>query len=442
MLPPRRPSRKRRTTEVAVAEADALISLPTEILDEILGRLGLRDVVRTSILSRNWRHRWEALPSLDLYFPRTKGNKGAPKGLSAVDGILLRYPGRVRRFYARRLDKIYAGRIHDWIFILFHWGVETLDLSPNFIDDKFALPSYVFSCGRLTSLTLRKCAIPPLPAGFEGFVELKKLNLTHVQLQENGGEDQLENIITTSPSLEALTLWDVDIPGEFTEWLIQAPNLQRVKIVSTEDFGWNFGEFPCLDSAFIDIWNYSGNRNFSKFLTNCASITKLVIYTCHSQINGVLETLPCTFGNLKSLDMYTQFCELHPILSIFYLLRNAPNLETLRILVDDNEEQKFEANGEFQSAQCTVGTCANLQFVMMAGIHWLSNEMSFMELILSKARLLRTLSIRHGEECSMSNEGALRKLLNYKKASSHAKVLFKGKLKGFEPEELDALRLG
>ena len=95
--------------------------------------------------------------------------------------------------------------------------------------------------------------------------------------------------------------------------------------------------------------------------------------------------------------------------------------------IDNSAEQKFEAHEEFQNSQWTGGMCANLQFVQITGIHCLPNEMTFIELILSKARLLRTLSISYDEECATSNEGALKKLQKYKKASTHAKVIFKGK---------------
>ena len=78
MPPPRRSYRPRQATEFAVAEADALISLPTDVLDDILNRVGPRDAVRTSALSRAWRCRWEAHPWLDLDF-------GAHHNLGAVD---------------------------------------------------------------------------------------------------------------------------------------------------------------------------------------------------------------------------------------------------------------------------------------------------------------------------------------------------------------------
>ncbi|KAF7072487.1 hypothetical protein CFC21_077604, partial [Triticum aestivum] len=260
-------------------EADALISLPADVLNVILTRLDLRDAVRTSALSRAWRYRWEALPSLDLHFPRLKDDEGAPKGLRAVDGILLRCPGRVRRFCVF-LDEPYAARIHDWLLVLSRRGVETLHISS--IDGFLALPSSLFTCGQLTSLSLFRCAIPPLPPGFQGLRELRNFTLINVRLQKKGGY-QLEKIIATSPSLEELTLWDVTIRGRFKEWVIQATNLRFLKICSANDYGWNLGDLPRLDYAVIDIWHYlGGDCDFSKFLSRLANVTELCIYTCHS----------------------------------------------------------------------------------------------------------------------------------------------------------------
>uniref|UniRef100_A0ACD5XWC5 Uncharacterized protein n=1 Tax=Avena sativa TaxID=4498 RepID=A0ACD5XWC5_AVESA len=321
----------RRVTEVAVAEADALISLPTGVLDDILARVGLRDAVRTSALSRAWRRRWEALPSLDLDFPRPRGDKGASNGLRAVDSVLLRCPGRVRRFYAY-LDRLYAGRIDDWLLVFSRRGVEVFNLIS--VDGFIVLPSAVFSCASLTTLRLYGCAVPLLPAGFGGFPELRNLAVINVRFQEHG-QYQLEEIIATSPLLKELVLWDMEIAGDFAEWVIQAPNLRHLNIRSAEDLGWKIGELPCLHSAEIDIQDYLGDRDFAKFLTGFSSITKLVICTRHSPLNGanIVQTFPCTFGKLKSLKLYTQFCELPSILSTFCLLRNAPNLKRLKILV-------------------------------------------------------------------------------------------------------------
>ncbi|KAM0863505.1 hypothetical protein ACQ4PT_044554 [Festuca glaucescens] len=169
-MPPRGSTKRRRgqATEAAAAVVVALLSLPPEVLDDILIRVGIRDAVRTSALSRAWRRRWEELSSLDLCFPLSGDDEGMRKGLGAVDGVLLRCPGRVQRFCAN-LNNTYAGRIHDWLRVLSRRGVEILSLS---FDDGFpALPSSVFSRGRLSSLRLCGCSIPPLPPGFMAFPE-------------------------------------------------------------------------------------------------------------------------------------------------------------------------------------------------------------------------------------------------------------------------------
>jgi hypothetical protein len=88
---------------------------------------------------------------------------------------------------------------------------------------------------------------------------------------------------------------------------------------------------------------------------------------------------------------------------------------------------EFEANGEFLNALWTDGMCANLKVVEMIGINWRRNEMSLIELILTKVRLLHTLWISQGDKLVMSNEDALYELLRYRRASPEAQVLFKGR---------------
>ncbi|XVE91721.1 hypothetical protein REPUB_Repub01dG0035300 [Reevesia pubescens] len=44
--------------------SDIISNLPENIIENILARLSIRDVVRTSILSRNWRYNWSTLPDL------------------------------------------------------------------------------------------------------------------------------------------------------------------------------------------------------------------------------------------------------------------------------------------------------------------------------------------------------------------------------------------
>ena len=43
---------------------DVLRNLPDSVIDDILTRLTLRNIVRTSILSRKWRYNWHRLPQV------------------------------------------------------------------------------------------------------------------------------------------------------------------------------------------------------------------------------------------------------------------------------------------------------------------------------------------------------------------------------------------
>uniref|UniRef100_K4A342 F-box domain-containing protein n=1 Tax=Setaria italica TaxID=4555 RepID=K4A342_SETIT len=341
---PHRPRKKRRipdATAPAVA-SDALLSLPPEVLDEILSRLDLRDAVRTSALCRAWRRRWESLPSLDINIPYDQ------QALWTVDCVLPRCSGRVRRFHTF-LDELSARRLDDWLLVFSRrGGVEDLNIHRN--DNKFfPLHSSVFSWRRLRL---------PRP-------------------------------------LHLLILSEVFIGGDcFIEWEIRAPNLWHLTICSPYDCGWNLVDLPCLHSAVIELWEY-GDRDFAKFLSGLVHVRKLMLSTFYAPVNGVsiLETLPCTFGNLEILKLLMHFSELPPILFMFCLLRNTPNLEKLKILICWGEEQKIEANEEFLNAQWTDRMCAKLQVVQL----------------------------------TVSHKDPLNELLKCRRALAQAQVLFQGK---------------
>ncbi|KAF8772380.1 hypothetical protein HU200_005825 [Digitaria exilis] len=394
------PSPDATATPAPAVASYPLLSLPPEVVNEILTRLSLRDAVRTSALSRAWRRRWESLPSLDIDIGYGK------QALWTVDCVLSRCSGRVRRFHTC-LDELSARRLDDWLLVLSRrGGVEDLDLRPDQPYKFLSLHSTIFSWRRLISIDLFACHIPPLPQDFVGFPDLKVLSLGKVKLQRNG-EYQLQEIIETSPLLEKLTLSELYIGedgDDFIEWEIKAPNLRYITICSNIDYGWNFAELPCLHSAVIDLWEYVGHRDFAKFLAGLVQARKLNLCMYYApanaalpKVNGIkiLETLPCTFQNLKLLKLFMHFCELAPIFSLFCFLKSAPNLVKLKIKI-----------------------------LKMTGINWLPNEMSFMKLMLSKARLLHTLSISHAYDCSVSHVGPLHELVTYGRASAQAQILF------------------
>ncbi|KAG2635308.1 hypothetical protein PVAP13_2NG346000 [Panicum virgatum] len=411
MEPPRR--RRRR----AAPAPDRLTSLPEHLIEGILSRVGFCDAVRTSALSRAWRRRWESLPTLSLSL--LDGRLSTLP--TTVDSVLIRYAGSIRDF-SIRIDAHSSSscRIDDWLIALSRRGVRSMDLR---LHCGLTINSSIYSFSQLVTLKLHGGYVCPTPVGFAGFPVLQELKLVDVQFSV---KEALEAIISRSPLLAVLELCEVCNPSD-EPCMIAAPNLRSLTIVLVCDYyAWEFGELPRLDNATIDFDTYVNGDDFGAFVAGVAHARRLTLSTFYQPYFGdiLLETLPCTFANLRSLFLSTHF-EMYAILSTFCLLRNAPNLEDLEIAIINNQEQETEANAEFQNTQWTDGMCASLQVVKINDISCLSNEMCFIELVLSKAAALRKMTISLGDECSMSEENVQSKLYTYRRASPSAQVFFK-----------------
>ncbi|GJN33864.1 hypothetical protein PR202_gb22491 [Eleusine coracana subsp. coracana] len=90
------------------------------------------------------------------------------------------------------------------------------------------------------------------------------------------------------------------------------------------------------------------------------------------------------------------------------------------------ENQSIEATEEFLNAQWVDGMCAKLQILRVTETNWLPNEISFMKFILSKAQLLRNLSVSHADGCFISHEEPFLELQKCSRASAEVQILLKG----------------
>ncbi|KAM0822059.1 hypothetical protein ACQ4PT_071754 [Festuca glaucescens] len=271
------PPPRRRKTGAAAAATDVLLSLLTDVLDDILGRIGLRDAVRTSALSRPWTRRWESVPSIDL----SADDGGTWKAPSAVDSILLRFPGLVRRFHVSP-DKATSRRVNDWLPTLSRRGVESLTLKLQRHGKYFRPPRLhesVFYCSGLTVLDLSTCTMPSFPLDW-GFPNLRSLILSNVMFLEEDGHFQLQEIIERCPLLEDLRLVEVYFQayGDM-EFVIQAPNLLCLTLCFFEEFGGILHELPRLHSAAISMWNYV-DSNFAELLAGLVQARNLQLRLC------------------------------------------------------------------------------------------------------------------------------------------------------------------
>ena len=203
-------------------ELDKISNLPGHVIDQILSRLSVREAVRTSLLSRKWRYKWATLPHLVfdnqcylLSSPDQTVHKN--KLVNIVDHVLLLHNGPIYLFKLSHRDLQGISDIDRWILHLTRRSIKEFVLE-IWKGQRYKMPSCLFSCQHLIHLELFNCLLKP-PLTFKGFKSLKSLDLQHVTL----AQDVFENLISSCPLLERLTLMNFD---GFTHLNIDAPNLQ------------------------------------------------------------------------------------------------------------------------------------------------------------------------------------------------------------------------
>ncbi|KAM0837825.1 hypothetical protein ACQ4PT_061374 [Festuca glaucescens] len=250
-------SSRRRSRDTATASP--LESLPPAMLDEILSRLPIRDAARTSVLSRAWRRRWETVPYRFLDWPI-----GTPA--DAIDHVLAQCTQPVHEFRHPHVPVPDFGRSDHWLLRLAAVGVRSISVEFEWsniigIDEEAVtfprihmLHSCIFSCRQIATLDLVGCHIPAPPPCFVRLPSLTTLTLSRVGFPQ--GVKGLEALISSSPSLRTLQLEELSIPAVqvdggrvYEQWVINAPNLQRLHIISMYYYGWHFSGLPFLEVA-------------------------------------------------------------------------------------------------------------------------------------------------------------------------------------------------
>ncbi|KAK3018324.1 hypothetical protein RJ639_002979 [Escallonia herrerae] len=102
-----------------LATVDRFSELPWEILDNILGRLPVTDVVRTSVLSKKWRDKWVDLS--ELVFDDSSGAtvfQDEDKFVKFVYHVLLSHRGQISKFIISAKSIPDKDCLDDWILFL------------------------------------------------------------------------------------------------------------------------------------------------------------------------------------------------------------------------------------------------------------------------------------------------------------------------------------
>ncbi|CAM8901960.1 unnamed protein product [Rhodiola kirilowii] len=306
--------------------------LPTNIIECILDRLPIRDAVATSILSKEWRHKWTRIPNLvfDNEFAvslRLQNEVTMDVEYSNIIGkILLLHVGPIHKFFLRIPSFVWKVDLVSWMHFISRKDVKELAIEA--LED-IKLPSYIFNCSELQSLKIKvsRLDLPPPPQDFGGFCNLRCLDLC-------GKLDgtQISNLVSKCPLLERLSIYCVK-----HTFVIDAPKLVSLRA-------------RYLPAAFLELKNVQSltsisvkfdERGLLKFcqlfdiigsLLKVGSVTLSSLWIKKDMPRDAPTSLPATHHKLRCLtllkiDMSSPQC-IHIILCI---LKSSPNLQKLNL---------------------------------------------------------------------------------------------------------------
>jgi hypothetical protein len=152
------------------------------------------------------------------------------------------------------------------------------------------------------------------------------------------------------------------------------------------------------------------------------------LYLFQATEDNALDGLSCSLEKLKSLTLHANFRSVSSILCIFSLLMRCPNIGVLDIEIMGSEfPQNDEIDAEFFNTLETNDLFTNLDDITLRNAPCLSNDMHFIEFVLSRVRLLSKFWVFRDDSNSLSkpSEEAVIEIAKYRRASPKSRVFFR-----------------
>ncbi|CAM8900487.1 unnamed protein product [Rhodiola kirilowii] len=430
-------SKKIKMTENSIS--DRISDLPSNIIECILDRLPIRDAVATSILSKEWRHKWMKKPNLvfgnefvnNLIRYRSERDITTPFEFSKIiSKILLLHVGPIHKFVL--LIPSFCNDLHldlvSWLHFISRKEVKKLTIKA--ISAQIKLPSYIFNCSELQSL---KILVPRLdlhpPQGFGGFCNLRCLCLWG--LLEG---TQISNLVSKCPLLESLSLSGV---ADGDTLVIDAPRLISLRAHCSLATILKLKNVPSLTTISL-IFAPLGTMKFCELfdifgsLPNVRDVTLWALHAINDMPQDVPTSLPTTLQNLRCITLLEiDISSLQCICFILCIFKSSPNLRKLKIRVrgsqiDPSADIREEAALKFLDTQIREPLTLNsLSTVKIKGLSGSKVEIMFIKLILSCSTVLKTLNLCGAKNLQNQAEFTLiSEILQCPRPSCQAQVIY------------------
>ncbi|KEH37791.1 putative F-box domain, FBD domain, leucine-rich repeat domain, L domain-containing protein [Medicago truncatula] len=422
-------------------ESDRISCLPDHIIDHFLSRLSIKEAGRTSVLSNKWRKKWSTQP--DLVFDKQCVSAAVSedpsvienKFVRTVDHVLLLHSGPINKFKISDFGCDFIGMISvadvdRWILHLTRRSIKNLELDIWF-EQRYNIPWCLFSCQSLHHLNLFCSSLKP-PAMFEGFMNLKSLQLEQVTV----AKDAFENLISGSPLLEKLVLKKVD---GFTQINIHSPSIKYVDIRGNFE-GISFDNTSQLAKVFVNLSSYLNSEtgqsmfhgcssNLLKFFDHLHNIQSLLIasYSIKYLAAGVVPVkLPTLCINLTFLSICLNFNDLTEISAVLCLLKSSPNLQTFKMFARLKEETDLLTHTSYcwEDIFSEPDMLLKLQHVEIQDISGTKSELDFIRFLLLYSPVLKKMIVEPVENVKPE---LITELIRFRRASEQAEVIYKAK---------------
>ncbi|KAL3501597.1 hypothetical protein ACH5RR_036046 [Cinchona calisaya] len=411
---------------------DLISDLPQSIIETILTKLPIKDAIRTSTLSRKWRYKWTTITDLvfndkcaSSYYDRPNSENNL---VNFITHLLFLHDGPIHKFALSTSFLQSSPDIDQWLLFLSRKGTKELSIELG-EGEWFRAPSCLFMYSKLTHLELVRCELDP-PPHFKGFLCLKYLNLQQVLMPP----DDIENLISSCPLLESLTLSYFDS----LELTLCAPNL---KYLSLE------GEFLdiCLENTprlatvsvamymtddIAEHFEHSSSCNIDKFLGGVPCLERLVgqiYFTKYLSVGMDRGINRIKYDRLKIVELYqVNFEDLNEVLAVLHVIVSSPNLKELQISGSSNTSAALLASdlGIWEKECSKDYMFDQLKTVKITEVSGILHEMGFIKFLLVHSPVLKEMTIIPSAYVTDGRLNMLVNLVRYRRASAQAEVIF------------------